>query len=111
MPLRDVKGGSTPFGEPPKEISFLQAAIRRLHGCEAVYRRSEHVSDKFQRPVAWDGFVCVFKLLGHATAKYCYAWRFKQGEETKVAAILETSAVACAESAVRFAISRESPSQ
>ena len=96
--------GSDGTPELPKEISALQRAIEDLYGCEAAYRRSEHVRDKFQRDVVWDGFVCVFKLLGHPTANYCYAWRFKLGDETHLAAILETPPVDSVESAVTFAM-------
>lgn len=110
FPPRASGPGAARFGEQPREISALQSAIRALHGCEAVYRRSEAVRDKFHPYAVWDGFVCVFKLLNHATAKYCYAWRFKEGEETKFAAVLETPPVACAESAVRFAICRDDSS-
>src|SRR5215217_2291935 len=87
VPSRDAKGGSSdPLSksglrwacsrELPKQIQALQAAIAELHGCEAVYRRTEYVRHKFNRYVAWDGLVCIFKLRGHATAKYCYAWCF-----------------------------------
>ena len=113
-PLRDPKGGASIPSESnpnwlrvhelPKEIDALQGAVRTLHGCDAEYLRSEHVGDQFHRQIVWDGFVCVFRLFGHATAKNCYAWRLKHGDETKLAAILESPPVDSVESAVEFAM-------
>ncbi len=87
----------------PKEISDLQAAILATHGCESIYRRTEFVPDVFQRNIAWDGLVRVFKLINHSKAKYCYAWGYREGGEIKYAAVLEIPPVNSSESAVKAA--------
>jgi hypothetical protein len=87
----------------PKEISDLQAAIRVTHGCESIYRRTEFVREAFQGNIAWDGLVRVFKLINHSKAKYCYAWSYREGRETKYAAVLEIAPVNSSQSAVKAA--------
>src|SRR5205823_3084301 len=85
----------------PKEISDLQAAIRATHGCESIYRRTEFVREVFQGNMAWDGLVRVFKLINHSKAKYCYAWSYREGSETKYTAVLEIALVDSSQSAVK----------
>ena len=87
----------------PKEISDLQDAILAMHGCESIYRRTEWVSEAFQGKTAWDGLVSVFKLIDHSKAKYCYAWRYREGNETKSTAVLGIPPVDSPQSAVKAA--------
>jgi len=88
----------------PKEISDLQDAILAMHGCESIYRRTEWVPEAFQGKIAWDGLVRVFKLIGHSKAKYCYAWSYLEGNETKSMAVLGIPPVDSPHSAVKAAI-------
>ena len=87
----------------PKEISDLQAAIRATHGCESIYRRTEFVREVFQGSIAWDGLVRVFKLVNHSKAKYCYAWSYREGSETKYTAVLKIAPVDSSQSVVKAA--------
>jgi len=89
----------------PKQISDLQDDIRATHGCESIYRRTELVHEAFPGKIAWDGLVRVFKLIGHSKAKYCYAWNYREGNETKSAAVLGIPPVDSSQSAVKSGIS------
>ncbi len=87
----------------PKDISDLQAVVRAMQGCESIYRRTEFVREVFQGNIAWDGLVRVFKLINHSKAKYCYAWSYREGTDTKYAAVVEIAPVNAAQSAVKAA--------
>ena len=87
----------------PKEISDLQAAVRATHRCESIYRRTEFVREVSHGNIAWDGLVRVFKLINHPKANYCYAWSYREGSETKYAAVLAIAPVNSSESAVKAA--------
>jgi hypothetical protein len=95
----------------PKEINDLQAAIRARHGCESIYRRTEFVREVFQENIAWDGLVRVFKLINHSKAKYCYAWSYREGSETKYTAVLEIAPIDSSQSAVKAAKASKSRRQ
>lgn len=88
----------------PKDITQLQEAILATHGCKATYRRTVHVREVFQDHPAWDGFVRVFRLLLHPKAQRCYAWSFKDGDQTKTTTVLEIPPVDSPQSAVKVAI-------
>ena len=89
----------------PKQISDLQDDIRATHGCESIYRRTELVREAFPGKIAWDGLVSVFELIGHSKAKYCYAWSYREGNETKYTAVLEIPPVDSPQSAVNWGMS------
>jgi hypothetical protein len=91
----------------PKEISDLQDAIRATHGCESIYRRTELVRGALRGNRAWDGLVKVFKLIEHSKAKYCYAWSYREGNETKSTVVLGIPPVDSPQSAVKVAIASE----
>jgi hypothetical protein len=93
----------------PKEISDLQNAIRATHGCESIYRRTELVSEAFKGRRAWDGVVRIFKLIEHPKAKYCYAWSYRDGKETKSTAVLGIPPVDSSQSAVKAAMVSKVP--
>lgn len=88
----------------PKEITELQDAIRAMHGCESTYERTEPVHEVFQGRTAWDGIVRVFTLIEHPKAECCYAWSYREGDETKSVAVLKIPPVESASSAVKVAI-------
>jgi hypothetical protein len=87
----------------PKIITELKDAIRQTHGCEALYVSTVHVREKLKNAADWDGFVRVFELIGHPTAKRCYAWSYRVGKAKTVAVILELTPVTSAEIAVTVA--------
>lgn len=89
------------------EIEDLRAAIKKLHGCDAVYVRSENVLERFQGKTVWEGVVEVFDLVGHPKAKRCYAWSHVHGEkddQRRFVAVLELLPVDSAKKAVQAAI-------
>jgi hypothetical protein len=63
-------------------IPALQDAIRHMHGCESAFVESVPVVERFvlraeglaRDQIVWEGAVSVFDLIGHPTAKRCYAW-------------------------------------
>src|SRR4029077_8630717 len=89
---------------PPKEIRTLQDAIWAMHGCESIYRKTVHVREVSYERAAWDGLVKIFKLIRHPIAKRCYAWSYREGQETKLVAVLEIPPVDSADSAARVAL-------
>jgi hypothetical protein len=90
----------------PKIITELKDAIRRVHGCEALFINAVHISTPENLSV-WDGLVKVFELIGHPSAKRCYAWSYRDGAESRILAILEMPPIVSAALAVRMANSRE----
>jgi hypothetical protein len=85
----------------------LQAKIYLLHGCGARHRQTVPVKEIFEGKTVWDGEVEVFDLIGHATAKRCYAWGYaneKQPDKLDVVTVLEISPVVSPETAVKAAI-------
>jgi len=92
----------------PKEISDLQDVIRAAHGCESIYRRTELVRETLQEKRAWDGIVRVFRLVEHSEAKYCFAWSYREGNETKSIAVLGIGPVDSPQSAVKAAMASKS---
>jgi len=87
----------------PKIITELKDAVRQTHGCEALYVSTVHVREKLKNAADWDGFVKVFELIGHSTAKRCYAWSCRVGKEKTATVILELPPVTSAETAVSVA--------
>ncbi len=93
---------------PPKEITELKDAIRAMHGCESLHVESVPVKEVFEGQTAWEGTVEVFDLVGHPKAKRAYAWSYRDGDETKSAAVLEVPPVDSPQSAVQVAIASRS---
>jgi hypothetical protein len=61
----------------------LKDAIQKTHGCASSFLESVPTEESFQGRVVWSGTVEVFELLGHPTAKKCYAWRFVDADTHK----------------------------
>ena len=53
-------------------VALLATAIENRHKCRAVHLESVRFKDKGR--AVKDGLVEVFALIGHRTAKRCYAW-------------------------------------
>lgn len=91
-------------------IDDVKAAILHLHGCEAIYVRSEDVLERFGGGTVWEGVVEIFDIKGHPKAKRCYAWGHrgeKNAEKMKYVAVLELPPVDSASKAVQVAIAGE----
>lgn len=79
--------------------------IRDLHGCDAEYAETVPVTEIFQDQIVWDGEVEVFEILGHPTAKRCYAWAYPTDTGgRRFMAVLEVPPVDSPLNAVRAAI-------
>jgi hypothetical protein len=90
------------------EIVRLRQAIRDIHGLQSEHVRSEPVRAVFHGRAAWDGTVEVFKLFGHASATYAYAWSHETDEGTRACvAVLGVPPVHSAQDAVRAAVAAE----
>jgi uncharacterized protein (UPF0179 family) len=88
----------------PKEITELKDTIRAMHGCESLHVESVPVKEILDSKTAWEGIVEVFELVGHPEAQRCYAWSYKDGDQSKIATVLGTSPVNSPLSAVKVEI-------
>lgn len=64
-------------------IERLRMVIKRLHGCDSRWRRSEPVTETFEEQTVWDGEVEVFAI-DHPQARTAYAWSDADGNFTAV---------------------------
>jgi hypothetical protein len=88
-----------------QHLPALADAIRRNYGCQARHVESVQVTETFQGRILWHGTVEVFALVGHPTAKRCYAWGYwLGGGSERVVAVLEEPPVDSAVTAVRAAL-------
>lgn len=87
----------------------LQKAIKELHSCDSSWIRSVHIREDHEGKLVWDGDVEVFELIGHPTAKLCYAWSHTIDGSTKrkYIAVLHQLPVDSPQAAVRAAIIQE----
>lgn len=87
-------------------LNTLKGAILIRHGCRAKHKRTIYVSEQtVEKETMWEGNVEEFDLLGHSTAKTCYAW-LSIGEEgkTKIFTVLKNRVINSATKAVQAAI-------
>src|SRR3954447_9369007 len=90
----------------------LASVIERMHGGTATLARSVPVKESFQGQTVWEGVVHVFDLAGHPTATRAYAWPFPaEGNEHRIAAVLNTDRINSPIEAVRAAIVAENRAQ
>lgn len=61
-----------------KYIAWLQAAFKKLHGCEARHVETVPVIERWKGKTVWEGEVEVFDLIGHPTAKRGFAWAYNK---------------------------------
>jgi hypothetical protein len=88
-------------------LDELKDAIKRLHGCEANHLTTASVIETFQGETVWKGDVEIFALIGHPTAKRCFAWAHETDKGKRYVAVLELPPVDSAQTAVRAAIVEE----
>jgi hypothetical protein len=87
-------------------LSGFEKAIRATHGADSRLIARERVKETFQGETVWEGEVLIFELLGHESARLCYAWEV----DGEVTAVLGEAPVVSAQTAVRAAlISGEQP--
>jgi hypothetical protein len=90
------------------DLGSLQMVIRQLHGCESAHVQSVDVVETVHGATVWDGVVEVFDLIGHPTARRCYAWNYTQdGGGTRYMAVLELPPVDSPRRAVQAAIAAD----
>ena len=89
----------------PAGSKALRDAIKHLHGVDSKWMESVPVVEKFDGKIVWQGEVQVFFLMGHPTAKRCYAWSHEaDGGRRRFVAVLEAGPVVDAATAVRASI-------
>jgi hypothetical protein len=70
-----------------------------------IVRGEYPVKETFKGKVVWEGEVHVFRLIGHPTARRCYAWfHVTEGTRRRVHAVLHAPPVDGPQAAVRAAI-------
>lgn len=78
---------------------------RHLHGCDSRWVEAVPVKEVFEGRTVWKGVVQVFDLIGHPTAKRCYAWSYETDEgKTRYVAVLHQGPVDSPRKAVQAAI-------
>lgn len=83
----------------------LKKAIRATHGAECIWLESVPVKEVFREKTIFEGVVEVFALTGHARAKRCFAWGYKnEADKWQITAVLEIPPVTSPEAAVKVAI-------
>ena len=82
------------------DLSSFEQAIHAMHGADASLIRRERVHEQFEGETVWEGEVLVFKLSGHPTANWCFAWEV----DGEVTAVLAEGPVQTAADAVRASI-------
>jgi hypothetical protein len=90
------------------DYKSLQDAIKKKHECDSVHTGSTMVTERLHGNVVWDGAVETFTLIGHAKAKECYAWSYRDGDETKFVSVFVIPPVFSASDAVHFFTASES---
>lgn len=95
--------------EDPAGTEALRDAIRHMHGVESTWVESVAVTERFHGETAWSGHVSVFDLVGHPTARRCYAWSHEVPGTTRrrFVAVLAVGPVNSPEMAVKAAIVQE----
>ena len=79
------------------DLTFLRRAIRDSHGCS-----SQHVASISVHEASWKGVVEVFALERHSSAKYAYAWSYRNDSgKINYVAILDLPPVDSATDAVK----------
>jgi hypothetical protein len=87
----------------------LKEAVENMHGGTAALAQSVPVRETFEGKPVWEGVVHVFRLTGHPTALYAYAWSSPiEGSTTRrFFAVLHQPPVDSPQAAVRATIIAE----
>ena len=84
-------------------LARLQTAIKATHGLDSRHVESVPITETFEGKTVWDGIVEVYALLGHATARQCYAWAYDTPEGSRVIAVLGVPPITSPQMAVKAA--------
>ena len=88
-------------------IQMLQEAIRKGHGCQSKHAGSVPIEEVFEGKTVWSGTVEVFEIIGHISARLCYAWGHAArdtGNEVRIVTVLGVPPVDSPRKAVQVAI-------
>jgi hypothetical protein len=86
-------------------VSGLLKAIRRMHGCEAIWVESVPVRETFEGETVFEDEVSVFVLIDCPKAARCYAWSRDTGSiKRRFYVALQLAPVLSAADAVRASI-------
>jgi len=86
-------------------ITDLQREIRRLYGVESVHVRTVPLTEQFEGKILWQGEVETFDVVGHPTARRCFAWASEGDDgQQNYTAVLQLPPVDSERSAVRAAL-------
>jgi hypothetical protein len=89
------------------EQDECRLALRQLYGCDAHFNTTVPVSIPVRGRAPWQGFVHVFDITGHPSARRGYAWpRRVNARRMVIHTVLESEAVAAPEQAVRTVLGR-----
>lgn len=91
----------------------LRRAVEGLHGCRATLSDVVPVVEEFDGQTAWEGIVHVFDLIGHPTARVCYAWSspVEGSDRRKFYTVLKIHPIHTPADAVRASIVSDARSQ
>lgn len=90
-----------------EQLKRLKIAVERSHNCFATYHESVSVYELINDEL-WDGEVEVFRITNHPRATWCYAWSYKEGNEEKIATVLQVPPVISPGAAVRISLAEDS---
>ncbi|MGH7142573.1 MAG: hypothetical protein ACREJ2_00390 [Planctomycetota bacterium] len=85
-------------------LDQLKNIIFNLHQCQAQHLRSVEITEPEGIHPVWVGTVEEFRLIGHPTAKTCFAWEHTCGnneEELRYVAMLGSDTLRTPRDAVR----------
>jgi len=82
--------------------------VEQLHKCSATHYGSASVCEIINNRI-WDGDVEIFQLTNHPDTLWCYAWNYQEGDEQKVATVLQVPPAISPSSAVRISILGDIP--
>ena len=86
-------------------IENLGKAIAAMHECRCEHFGTEHVREKHNGELVWEGNVEIFQLEGHPDANIAYGWGWEaDGGKIDYIGILEVQPVAQASDAVKAAL-------
>lgn len=87
-------------------LNALKGAVLIRHGCKANHKKTIYVNEQtLDKEMVWQGNVEEFDVVGHKTAKTCYAWLWVDDEgKCKVFTVLRNRVIDSATKAVQAAI-------
>jgi len=86
-----------------EHLEKLRIVVERSHNCSAIHHESMSVCEIIDGRT-WNGDVEIFRLKNHPSAHWCYAWNYQEGDEQKVAAVLQVPPVISPNTAVRISL-------